>query len=74
MTKKERKAHKDRMEEIHKESIEIVSKGVCPKCGTKLVRNLALAGWWQCGCYGEVIFKKPENINKPKCSFQCFTE
>jgi hypothetical protein len=38
----------------------IVASGVCPSCGGKIVRNLALTGWYVCEVKG--------------CSFQTFTE
>jgi len=47
----------------------IVSKGVCPDCGTKLYRNLALSGWYQCGHFGAVGFQKEPG---PVCHFQTF--
>ena len=66
--------HKKRMDAFHKEAIELVKTGKCPQCGSKLVRNSAIAGWWQCSCYGnwKEVFK--ENKDRPDCSFQCFTE
>ena len=68
--------HKIFMAKIRKEAQEIVTTGVCPKCGAKLVFNNALPGWWQCSCYGTWKQDKrfPENVNKPNCNFQCFTE
>lgn len=47
----------------------IVAKGVCPTCGTKLYRNLSLAGWWQCGHVGAVGFQKEAGLH---CDFQIF--
>ena len=58
------KCHKEHMEAIHAESQLIVDKGVCPECGGKLVRNLALPGWYQCEFFG----------SGDSCSFQLFTE
>lgn len=49
-----------------------VARGTCPHCGTKLVRNLSLTGWWQCGAYGAVGFKGDKTATHD-CSFQCFT-
>jgi len=54
-------------------AIEIVIKGTCPDCGSKLVRNNALSGWWQCVQFG--TWKESHgDPNKDNCSFQCFTE
>lgn len=47
----------------------IVSAGVCPDCGTKLYRNLSLAGWFQCGHVGAPGFQKEAG---PHCNFQIF--
>lgn len=47
----------------------IVAKGVCPKCGTKLYRNLSLSGWWQCGRVGAVGFQKVPGAH---CDFDIF--
>lgn len=47
----------------------IVAKGVCPKCGTKLYRNLSLSGWFQCGHVGAVGFQREAG---PQCSFDIF--
>ena len=47
----------------------IVAKGVCPQCGTKLYRNLSMAGWYQCGHVGAVGFQKEPG---PHCDFQIF--
>lgn len=52
----------------------VVATGTCPQCGTKLRRNLALTGWWQCGAFGRPDFRQPECCDLPDCSFQCFTE
>lgn len=46
----------------------IVAIGKCPECGTKLVRNNALQGLWQCGR------NVPGNAGTTGCPFQCFTE
>ena len=51
-----------------------VERGTCPRCGTALVRNLALTGWWQCGAFGELSFRKPEHRSLPHCGFQTFTK
>jgi len=69
-----RQEAKARIALIIGESRRIVRAGTCPQCGTELRRNLALAGWWQCGAYGRPDFRKPEHRDLPDCSFQCFTE
>ena len=38
-----------RIAEARQEAQEIVATGKCPKCGTKLVRNSSILGWYQCG-------------------------
>ena len=53
---------------------EIVSTGRCPDCRSPLKRNLALAGWWQCVCYGRADFRPAEYREAPSCHFQTFTE
>lgn len=57
---------------IHKEACLIVETGKCPRCGSGLKRNIALAGWYQCEQYGSEQFRK--DPSKPTCSFQVFTE
>ena len=52
----------------------IVNTGVCPDCGTGLVRNTALSGWWQCGAYATESHRQPHFRGLPKCHFQTFTE
>lgn len=47
----------------------ILITGVCPKCGTKLYRNLSLSGWWQCGHVGAVGFQR--EVGAP-CNFDLF--
>lgn len=70
----ERKANKERRAKIEAENQAIVSTGVCPKCGEKLHRNLAITGWWQCGSYGADGFRRDgkKAADVPQCSFQCF--
>lgn len=63
-----------RMAELKAEAISVVKTGKCPKCGQGLVRNNALTGWWQCGCYAIDRLRIPERRGLPDCSFQCFTE
>jgi len=48
----------------------ILEKGVCPDCGRKLKRNLALTGWIQCVQYGAEGFRAEPD--KPACNFQMF--
>lgn len=67
-------AHRERMNAVHAEAAQHVTRGTCPQCGCGLRRNLALAGWWQCGAYGEPSFRQPEHRDAPHCGFQCFTE
>jgi hypothetical protein len=69
-----RQAHAARMATLRAEAQAIVATGRCPHCGTPLRRNLALAGWWQCGALGEPSFRQPEHRDLPGCSFQTFTE
>lgn len=49
----------------------IVATGVCPDCHSKLRRNWALTGWYQCEQYGAVTHRA--RPNEPSCSFQTFT-
>lgn len=51
----------------------IVDAGTCPQCGTGLVYNNALAGWWQCGAYAAESHRQPQYRGLPSCSFQTFT-
>lgn len=68
-----KKCNKAHMEAIREAAVNIVAKGVCPYCGSKLVRNSALPGWYQCVQY-ETRKDTHGDPNKPDCSFQCFTE
>ena len=72
MTK--RKAHETRMQALLEQARAIVAGGVCPTCGTKLVRNSAMAGWWQCGAYACEAMRRPEFKGLPTCHWQTFTE
>lgn len=74
MTRAARQAHTARMTELKAAAAVVVAAGKCPQCGTGLVRNLALAGWWQCGAYASGTFRRPEYRDLPSCSFQTFTE
>jgi hypothetical protein len=72
-TKAERQASKARIEAQYVKAEQVVATGICPDCGTGLIRNLALTGWWQCGGYASEGFRRPGFENAPKCSFQIFT-
>jgi len=52
----------------------IVAAGKCPDCGTGLVRNSGIAGWWQCGAYATESFRQPQYRGLPPCHWQGFTE
>jgi hypothetical protein len=69
-----RACEEQRSRERHEEAARIVATGKCPNCGAGLVRNLALAGWWQCGAHGEPSFRRPEYRELPPCDFQTFTQ
>jgi ribosomal protein L37AE/L43A len=65
-------AWKAQQAELHAQARAVVATGTCPRCGSKLVRNLALAGWWQCEQYGAVTHRaRPDD---PQCGFQTFTD
>ena len=66
-------AWKARIEQAQEEARAIVKTGVCPDCGTKLVRNNSIAGWWQCGAFACEEMRKNEFAGLPNCNFQCFT-
>lgn len=70
----ERQAWKVRLAELQAKARSVVATGKCPDCGAPLLRNLAIAGWWQCAGYASPAFRKPEYRDLPKCSFQTFTE
>jgi hypothetical protein len=65
------RCHNERMARVHAEAQRIVSTGRCPQCGQPLVRNSAMAGWWQCSGYGAEGFRA---AGSTPCSFQTFTE
>lgn len=67
----ERKASAERIVRAHAETMAVVQSGVCPCCGSKVKRNLALTGWWQCSQYGSDGFRADNS--KPQCSWQGFT-
>lgn len=74
MNKATRKAHEDRMAMLHAKAQQVVATGQCPLCGTGLVRNLALTGWWQCGGYATGTHRQPQFAGVAKCDFQTFKE
>ena len=69
-----RAAHAARMATLHAAAAAIVKTGTCPDCGAPLVRNSAMAGWWQCAGYASMAFRRPGFESLPKCHFQTFTE
>ena len=57
-----------RKAQIQAEAAVVVAKGVCPTCGLKLRRNLALTGWYQCSQKGAPSFRA--NPNAPRCDWE----
>jgi len=70
--KEEREAAAKRIAEAQAETRRIVKTGACPQCGSKLRRNLSLAGWYQCEQLGAVTHRA--RPNEAPCSWQGFTE
>jgi len=69
MTKQQKiEARAKRMNMLRK-ALAIVTKGVCPACGTKLYRNNSMSGWWQCGHVGAEGFQREAG---PHCHFSFF--
>jgi hypothetical protein len=75
-----RKCHEDleicflhRRQQLLTQARAIVQTGMCPQCGTGLVRNMALAGWYLCGAYAAESHRLPEYDGLPQCHFQTFT-
>lgn len=68
----QREQARQRIAEAIAEVQRIVATGHCPRCGSGLRRNLALAGWWQCEQFGADGFRK--DSSKPACHWQGFTE
>jgi hypothetical protein len=68
----DRKAAQARIAAAMRETRSIVLAGKCPKCGSALRRNNALAGWWQCEQLGAEGFRA--DAAKPSCDWQGFTE
>jgi hypothetical protein len=66
--------HEARMLHLLTTARAIVATGTCPDCGTALIRNTALAGWWQCGAYATASHRRPAFAGLPSCAFQTFTE
>lgn len=60
-----------RISMYQQEAQAVVQSGKCPCCGSKVKRNLAIAGWWQCEQYGAPGFRARDN--EPSCSWQGFT-
>ena len=73
MTRIQKKQYEQEREARFQTAEKIVATGVCPDCGTGLIHNSALTGWWQCGGYASDGFRKPGFENAPKCGFQTFT-
>lgn len=71
-TRRLRAESNERIRKAQEETRKVVASGVCPECGSGIVRNLSLTGWYQCAQYGAVGFRK--DANKPACSWQGFTE
>lgn len=74
MGMKKNAAHDARMATLIAEARKVVATGTCPQCGSRLRRNLSLAGWWQCGRLGADTHREPEFRGQPTCNFQTFTE
>lgn len=70
MTKQQKNEYKAKRMEQLREGLRIVRKGVCPTCGTKLYRNLALSGWFQCGHFGADGFQRESSPEH--CDYQMF--
>lgn len=70
----ENRASAARMEAAKAEAQRVVATGQCPLCGLPLRRNSSLTGWWQCVACCAPSCSPPEHRDKPRCSFQCFTE
>lgn len=66
------RCHKEHMERLSADARAVVATGTCPRCGSKLRRNLSIAGWWQCEQFGAVTHRA--RPNDQACNFQTFTE
>lgn len=62
------KAHQERMAAIYAANRAVVETGACPQCGRKIVRNLAITGWYQCEQYGAEHWRK--DASQPECRWQ----
>lgn len=51
---------------------QLMSNAECPSCGTKLVKDTALSGRYECGAWPCDAFRQPEFVGLPSCDFQCF--
>ena len=69
--KAERVASAARIAQAQQETRAVVATGVCPRCGSKLRRNLSLTGWWQCAQFGAEQFRADKT--RPACNWQGFT-
>lgn len=69
MTKQQKTEARAKHLDLLRKALAIIKTGKCPQCGTKLYRNLALAGWYQCGHFGADGFQKEPG---PQCDFQIF--
>ncbi len=70
----QRAAQTARIAAAKAQAARVLESGVCPMCGTRLRRNLAITGWYQCGAFGEPTFRETPYAALPKCDFQMFTE
>jgi DNA repair exonuclease SbcCD ATPase subunit len=69
-TRRHNRESAERMAKAREETAAVVATGKCPCCGSKLRRNLALSGWWQCEQHGSDGFRaRPSD---PECSWQGF--
>lgn len=69
ITKAEKEAEKAKRMQSLRAAHAIVVTGKCPTCGTKLYRNMSMAGWYQCGHLGAEGFQRETG---PHCDFQIF--
>jgi hypothetical protein len=67
-----KRCHIAHMAALRSEGDRVIASGKCPCCGTALVRNTALAGWWQCGGYASPAFRHAGFENVAACSYQVF--
>ena len=65
-----RRSKTNRLDEIKAANAKILAAGKCPRCGSKLKRNLAITGWWQCAQFGAEGFRARKH--EPSCNFQAF--